>query len=548
MEKRENNSNTKKSTLGDLGVLKFFLLLIVSFALIQCTNIKEESNTVKNVIILIPDGTASPLLTLTRWYNDNNPLAVDSLICGIVKTYNADGTFPDSAPAGSSYGTGVKTIPPYIGIDSDAQPRVSVLELARLKGLATGVVATSEFPHATPAAFVCHFNNRESGKYRNLAKQFIYNSPNIVFAGGEAYLDKNDYNGLLKPNEIELITSVSDFESKNELPESGNIWALFPDWKGSTEHLSYECDRDSKKAPSLSEMTAKAIKLLSQNKNGFFLMLEGSQIDWAAHNNDPFAAVTDFIEFDKAVAVALEFAKKDNNTVVIVCPDHGTGGISIGNERSTGYTSMVIYDTIIKPLKEINYSGRKIAEMMIKDSAYESENLLKEYLKKYNINNPSKELLNSLKEEIKKENSGNIQRLLGKTFSLQNYIGWTTGGHTAEDVFLAIYAPKNVKKLSGTVENYEIGRYIANILNLGDLDKSTEELFKKHTAFFSKDEIISPPNSDSLVVMKNGKKLTFESNTNVLKINEEKEVRLPSIIVCIDEVYYLPELIRDYYK
>jgi alkaline phosphatase len=76
-------------------------------------------------------------------------------------------------------------------------------------------------------------------------------------------------------------------------------------------------------------MADKAIKLLSQNKNGFFLMIEGSQIDRAAHINDSYAAVTDFLEFDKAVAVALDFAQKNKNTVVIVCPDHGSGGITI---------------------------------------------------------------------------------------------------------------------------------------------------------------------------------------------------------------------------
>ena len=484
-----------------MKTIKFILLLILSFSLIQCTTTKEASNaTVKNVIILIPDGTSSSLLTLARWYNDNNPLAVDPYICGMVKTHNADGTFPDSAPAGTSYATGVKSIPPYVGIDSSAHPRATVLELAKLKGLVTGIVVTSEFPHATPAAFVCHFNSRESGNYTNLAKQFIYNSPNIVFAGGEAYLDKNDYKGLFEPNSIELITTVSDFDKKTELFESGSTWALFPDWKGATEHLSYECDRNPENAPSLSEMTYKAINLLSQNKNGFFLMVEGSQIDWAAHSNDPYAAVTDFVEFDKAVAIALEFAKKDKNTVVIICPDHGTGGITIGNELSSKKYSQTKIREIIDSLKLIEWSDRKLAEMQAK----------------------------STRE------------------SLKTYIGWTTTGHTAEDVFLAIYAPENVKKLSGIVDNYEIGQYIANVLNLGDLDKATEKMFTKHTAFFSEDEIISTPKSDSLVVMKNGKELIFEANTNILKINREKEVRLPSIIVRIDEVYYLPEFEKYY--
>ena len=259
-----------------MKILKFISILVFIFMLISC----EQRNTVKNVIILIPDGTSSSLLTLARWYNDNEPLAIDPYICGMIKTHTIDGKFPDSAPAATAFATGMSTISPYIGMDSAGNPRVSVLELARRKGLSTGVVATCEFPHATPADFVCHYNSREKEeKYEVLAKQFIYNSPNLVFAGGERFLEKNNYHRLLKPNNIELITSVADFESITKLPESSSIWALFPDWQGNTAHLAYERDRNPATAPSLSEMTAKAIKLLSQNENGFFLMVEGSQID-----------------------------------------------------------------------------------------------------------------------------------------------------------------------------------------------------------------------------------------------------------------------------
>ena len=470
------------------------ILLALSLSLVYC-NTGEDSKKIKNVIIMIPDGTSSALLTLARWYNDNNPLAVDPYICGMIKTHNANGTFPDSAPAATAYATGVKSNPPYIGLNSDAEPQVSVLELARRKGLATGVVATSQFAHATPAAFVCHLNAREDrgvGAFKNLAKQFIYNSPNLVFAGGEQHLHDNGYAHLLQPNKIRLITDKKAFDDTKILTDS-LLWALFPDCQDSTNFMSYECDRNTTNAPSLSEMTAKAIDLLNQNKKGFFLMVEGSQIDWAAHGNDLYAAVTEFVEFDKAVAKAIEFAKKNKNTVVIIAPDHGTGGITIGNHLTSKTYSRTPIRSIIDSLKKAPWSAKRLARMQA-DSARKS---------------------------------------------LQTCIGWTTGGHTAEDVFLAIYAPKNARKITGVIDNSEIGQYIAKILNLGDLSKATQELFSKHTAFFSSDEI-AIQNADSLVVRKNGRKFTFFSNTNKLKINGEQEVRLPSIAVHINGIYYLP--------
>ena len=548
-----------------MKTLKLIAILACSFILICCS--KKEYNRVKNVIILIPDGASFSLLTLARWHidsekqqsNKDSLLAFDPYICGIIRTHNANGTFPDSAPTSTAYATGVKTIAPYIGIDSSAHPRVSVLELARRKGLATGIVATCEFPHVTPADFVCHYNSREDGNYKNLAKQFIYNSPNLVFAGGERYLDEHGYNSLLKPNNIKLITDKNVFNQTNSLSDSC-LWALFSGTgRYPTNYLAYECDRDTAKAPSLSEMTDKAINLLKQNKNGFFLMVEGSQIDWAAHSNDPYAAVTDVLEFNKAVAVALAFAKKDKNTVVIICPDHGTGGITIGNERSNNaYNKISINDSIIMPLRQIKKSGRNLAELALENSANISDDLLKKYLNAYNINEPTNDLLELIRSVMTGEGANEeeyiakrdcLQVLTGRAFSKQNFIGWTTSGHTAEDVFLAIYAPKPVKKLTGMVDNYEIGKYIAQVLKLEDFDKTTEKLFQKHTKehtpFFNVNDTISW-NSDSLLIKKNGKILSLEPNSNILKIKGEKEVRLSSIVICINEIYYLPESIKDF--
>ena len=452
--------------------LKLSITIILSITLLCCDKTKENSESVKNVIILIPDGTSTALLTLARWYNDNNPLTIDPYICGMIKTHCSDGKFPDSAPTSTAYSIGIKTISPYIGLDSSANPHVSVLELAKIKGLSTGIVVTCEFPHATPADFVCHLNNRDNkNNYKNLAKQFIDNSPTLVFAGGEKYLDINNYHKLLIHSNIDLIKDTSSFNKLHTHPKnSKSIWALFPDWQGNTRSMSHHCDRDIANAPSLSEMTKKAIDILQQNNKGFFLLVEGSQIDWAAHNNDPFAAVTDFLEFDNAVAIAIDFAKKNKNTVVIICPDHGTGGINLGNQRSGTdfitenkykYDKLNINDNLIEPLKKIKYSSRKIAQMILNNSEYISKPFFDTL---YNLK-ATDNFLASIKEAAKTKNIDTIQYLIGTNFSMQNFIGWTSTGHTAEDVFLAIYAPEHIQKITGVVDNDSIGRYIAKILN-----------------------------------------------------------------------------------
>jgi len=528
---------------------KYVSILFLTFYQLFTVAQNKNTDTVKNVILLIPDGTSSGLVTLSRWYNENKPLAIDPLLCGMVKTHNSDGRLPDSAPAATAYAAGSKTKSPYIGIDSNMNPRISVLELAKLRGMSTGIVATCEFPHATPAGFVCHYNSRESKNYKNLMMQFIYNSPNLVFAAGKKYIENTDYLYLLKPNGIKLITEKSDFDSITKFPQTEkNLWALFSDWQDSAKYKSYECDRDSSKEPGLSEMTDKAIQLLSQNEKGFFLMVEGSQIDWAAHNNDPYAAVTDFLEFDKAVTIALDFAKKDKNTVVIVCPDHGTGGITIGNTHvETAFSekgkikseNVDIKEDIINPLREIKCSGRKLAEMMLNDSAYISKDSIAKY---YNFN-ATDSFINVLKCVTEhSENKDTIQYLLGRNFSFQNHIGWTTTKHTGEDVFLAIYTPDRLKKKTGVIENNEIGKYIAEILNLENFDYASEYYFCKHTDLF--DDAIADPNY--LLIERNGKKVVIYPNTNILQFNDTVLLAMNTITVYLNGYYYIPISILRY--
>jgi alkaline phosphatase len=545
--------------------MKSILIFLLVLRLLPVMSQNSDPSEIRNVILLIPDGTSADLITLSRWFNNNRPLAVDEIICGLVKTHSIDNRFPDSAPTSTAYATGVKSVSGYIGVDSSGSPQITVMELARLKGLATGIVVTCEYPHATPADFVCHFPDRRN--YNILTGQFLNNSPDIVFAGGKGMLERaNNGQSLIDFHNAgyRLITNKEAFERLTYQKDS-IVWALFADWKGDTEYKSYQCDIENQaKEPSLSEMTAKAIEMLSQNKQGFLLVVEGSQIDWACHNNDPYAAVTEFLEFDKAVGKALDFAGSNRSTAVIVCPDHGNGGLSIGNVQShtsfitknqSQYDKIDIPEKIIAPLKEIRCSARKLTEWMLSDSGYINPDTLKQY---YHITDPliALKIKQLLKTFPAKSLSDTIQFLLGSSYSAANFIGWTSTGHTAEDVFLGAYIPEGHEKISGVIDNTQIAHYISGFLKLGNLMDSTKKYFCRTEILLDDDKAInSMVTPDSLVIQKKSTQMTVYANTRDFTIQSPgssvKKHILPTLAVRIDDrkknpVYYLPKTLYLY--
>ncbi len=462
--------------------IKKFLFLTVLF--IFSHSIFAQQN-IKNVIILIPDGTSADIITLSRWYQNNQALAVDEIICGLVKTHSVENKITDSAPSSTAYATGEKTKSGYIGVDSSKAPLWSVLELSKLKGMSTGIVATCQFPHATPADFVCHYFDREA--YDTLSHQFINNSPDVVFTGGYRNILESKLEFRLKDtSKFTFISNYNSFKSLGSLAfRDKPVWGLFNNWQNSNKYLSFDCDRDTTKEPSLSEMAQKAIEILSKNPKGFFLMVEGSQIDWAAHSNDPKAAVTDFIAFDKAVGVCLKYAKSNKNTVVIVCPDHGNGGISIGNTNSNSfYDELKIKDKIIAPLKTAQHSASWVVENLFKniDSTQETipaviaiiSFIKKEYyisLYKDEAENIFNTLIFAKNNSLKKDSClSEIRYFLTGKLSWESYVGWTTHGHTGEDVFLGMYHPYN-DRLTGVIDNTDVAKYIARQLGLGILPR-----------------------------------------------------------------------------
>ncbi|ACM61806.1 alkaline phosphatase [Caldicellulosiruptor bescii] len=507
----------RKNILISVILILCLILSTLSFAQ---QDINDNENRVKNVILMIPDGMTIAHITLARWYQDGKPLAMDELACGLVRTYSANNPITDSAPAATAYATGYKTQNRYLSIYPEIvsmpgvgqveekdfyKPIITILEAAKNLGKSTGLVFTCQFPHATPAAFASHTDNRND--YESIAEQMVYNHVDVVLGGGYKYIDKNqrkdkeDLAGYLKQNGIFVTTNWHD--AKNFLGKK--IWGLF-----AQDAMQYDFDRNGTGEPSLAEMTQKALQILSKNRNGFFLMVEGSQIDWASHANDPVGVVSEVLAFDKAVKVALDFAKSRDDTAVIIAPDHTNGGMTLG----IGTTSIdsILLNHFLRYIREATRTAA-VAEKILGNNRTD-ENIKKVVSQYYGIDNLTQDEINA----IKNAPQGRLNYVLGPIISKRSYIGWTSNEHTGEEVVLYAYHPKDYIP-RGVIENTEVCDYMAEILGI-DLGSFNENAYISNIDLEEKGYDVSidtsNPSNIQLVINKGSKTYIIPQNKNVV--------------------------------
>jgi alkaline phosphatase len=456
-------------------------LVIIFFAVIL---IAPSVFAAQNVIVLVPDGCDQSVVTAARWYkqhvlNDEQPLALDEMgVTGMVKTHMANSVITGSAAAATAFATGEKTTVRFLGVGPDPvlypnlsgfnstiapyAPIQSVLEAAKLKGKAVGLVSTSRITHATPAAYASHIQDR--GMDNEIMEHLVYQDLDVVFGGGKRHLLPTEEGGKRTDGEnlidVLLERGYQFVETAEDLDAARNrkIWGMFAD-----SHMSADIDRAefAPGEPSIAEMTAKAIKILKRDDDGFFLMVEGSQVDWAGHNNDPIYMITDFLAFDAAVAKALKFAKK-SDTVVYVFPDHDTGSMSIGHKYAfTGYTDTSVED-LVEPL-----AGMKI-------TSYALEQKLNEDYSHGNIKNVVYEWWGLEVTDADIEQCEYLMDVEGLSFNYalasvvcENHtvFGWTTYGHTGEDVPLWSYYDGEAAAV-GIFDNTDMAKLAAKALGL----------------------------------------------------------------------------------
>ena len=303
-----------------LTVLLFVLTLV--FTSCKENNVKEKiekSNSPKNIILLIGDGMGVTQIYAAMSVSEK-PLNLERFkIIGFHKTYSANNYITDSGAGGTALSTGHKTNNKHIATDSLGNPLKTILEYAEDYQLSTGLVSTSVITHATPASFIAHEILRYN--YENIAMDFLDVDIDLFIGGGKKHFiereDKLNLIDSLKKNNYQVIDGIENFN-----PDLDGKFAVFTAYEHNPEIVNGRGNM-------LPLSTQKAIAALNKNEKGFFLMVEGSLIDWGGHDNDINYVITELIDFDNAVAEALAFAEKDGETLVIVTSDHETGGLTL---------------------------------------------------------------------------------------------------------------------------------------------------------------------------------------------------------------------------
>jgi alkaline phosphatase len=289
-------------------------LLLICLSVFAFTVYAEE-RAPKNIILFIGDGMGLSQVTAAK-------IAKGSLemercpATGFCTTWSASALVTDSAAAATALSTGVKTRNGALGVTPDGAPLKNVIEIAEEKGKATGVAVACSLTHATPAGFIVHVPSRKQDI--EIARQIAASDVDVLFGGGLDYFNPTNEPCLPElEKKMPVALTAEEFRSLGTPEKAAAI--LYP------VHPPYAAER----AVSLKELTQKAIEILSQDKDGFFLMVEGSQIDWAGHKNDATNIVRETVDFDNAVGAGIDFAEKNGETLVIVTADHETGGFAV---------------------------------------------------------------------------------------------------------------------------------------------------------------------------------------------------------------------------
>lgn len=430
---------------------------------------EHSDKEVKNVIFMIGDGMGPSYTTAYRYLKDDmstkemEETAFDSHLVGMQSVYSFDPyhdggeddekeNIPDSAATATSMSSGVKTYNGAIAVGLEKKNTKTVLEAAKEKGLATGLVATSQINHATPAAYGTHDESRNN--YDAIADDYYddmiqgEHKVDVLLGGGTDFFERDDRNLAKEFQKDGYDYATTTEEMMNS--KSDQILGLF-----APVGLEKAIDRPQEQ-PSLEEMTTTALEKLKSDEDGFFLMVEGSQIDWAGHDNDVVGAMSEMEDFEKAFKKAIEFAKEDEETLVVTTADHSTGGFSIGEGGPYKWDPEVIQAAKRTP----DYMARQIVEEDADIDNTLTENIDFE-LKSEEIQAVKDAMANASEEEKMMEVDNSIEQI----FNERSGTGWTTDGHTGVDVPVYAYGPGS-EMFTGKIDNTENADNIFKILGL----------------------------------------------------------------------------------
>ena len=335
LNKKINNSTKKHNCLTSrylhFKFYGFIFYIFFAFLLGACKTSKPISMITptgkkpKNIILMVGDGMGLSQITAGMYMNNNKLNLEEFAYIGLHKSYPKDkDLITDSAAGATAFSCGCKTYNAAIGVRADSSRCKTILESAEANGLATGLVATSTIVHATPASFIAHVTKRDM--FEPIALDFLDTEFDLLIGGGKKYFERrtSDQRNLLDELKAKgYQVSSSGEEDLADVKFEGNKNVVY--FTAEEHPVPVSQGRDY--LPLASKKSVNFLK--KRSKKGFFLMIEGSQIDWGGHAGKTDYITSEMVDFDKAIGEVLDFAKKDGETLIIVTADHETGGFAI---------------------------------------------------------------------------------------------------------------------------------------------------------------------------------------------------------------------------
>ena len=407
-----------------------------------CSTAAYAEQAPKNIIYMIGDGMGPAYTTAYRYYKDDpatkeiEKTVFDTILTGMAHTYPDDHTVvTDSAASATALSSGHKSYNGAIAVDTNKKPLKTMLEMAKEKGMITALVATSQINHATPASFASHNESRRN--YDEIANDYIDNKiagklpVDLMLGGGTKYYIRDDRN-LVAEFQAAGYQYSDNFSELNNIKQIPAIGLYAP------AGMPFALDENPYR---LSKMTHKALSLLDNKKNdGFFVMIEGSQIDWCGHANDIACAMAEMDDFAKSIELAKTYIDNNPDTLLVVTADHSTGGLTLGAHGQYKWETEVI--------KGVKATAGKLTTLLL-----DASDIQPVWVANTGIEFTPE---NKVKlEQAKKLGEKPLNLAVKDIISKASFTGWTTSGHTAIDVQIFAYG-QGADNFVGSMNNTDI--------------------------------------------------------------------------------------------
>jgi alkaline phosphatase len=462
-------------------MLRVICIVVVSVFLVTgCAGIPvgdSKAQAPKNIVIIFADGVAPTQWDFGRYSSTvlrQQPFVTADFFrnqtIGLLSNSPHGAYITDSAAAASAMATGFKVENAVLSVTPEGKTPLTIMEAAKAKGKRIGLISTSTVYDASPAAFSIHSKSRRDSQA--LVDKFLALSPDVLMGGGADYFlpenapggkrkDGKDIVAQFRAKGWQVATNTAELKAAT----GTKLLGLFAE-----EDMDFDIERDPAKEPTMAEMTAGALKALSQaSPEGFVLFVESENTDTSGHNNDVAALMHSLWAIDDAVKVALDYQRSSPDTLVIVAGDHETGGLSATyaqKDLSSMSSSNRFYtgDAQLKMLGGITMSFKTAAEKLGKKPSGEAlDALVAKHFPGFKLDPDLREMI--LKQKtLERNHTYVVQNLLGRMVARQTGFYWGTGGHTGEPVLVGAAGP-GAELFRGYQDNTDFGKNLHRLID-----------------------------------------------------------------------------------